>query len=159
MHIGPAVVPQLETCGKRVKRQGFSTVNRYFSTFSARALSGYLVYRFLLGRVNFPFQRWLSFPGLFFGKQGIAQWWERSPPTVARVRIPASTPYACWVCCWFSYFPLSSKTDISKFQFDQDSSRRGTTLWMCYLQILIYLFMFTVPLMRMTDLLNRLFNF
>ena len=33
----------------------------------------------------------------------VAQWWEHSPPTnVARVQIPASTPYVGWVCCWFS---------------------------------------------------------
>ena len=33
----------------------------------------------------------------------MAQWWEHSPPTnVARVQIPASTPYVGWVCCWFS---------------------------------------------------------
>ena len=37
-------------------------------------------------------------------------------------------------------FPLSFKTNISKFQFDQESGRRKTTLWMCYLQIIIYLF-------------------
>ena len=61
----------------------------------------------------------------FFGEQGMAQWWERSPPTnVARVQIPASTPYVGWVCCWFSPllrevflryfgFPLSSKTSNS----------------------------------------------
>ena len=31
-------------------------------------------------------------PTLSFGEQGMAQWWERSPPTsVARVQIPAST--------------------------------------------------------------------
>ena len=39
-----------------------------------------------------------------------------------------------------SGFLLSSKTNISKFQFDQESGRRRTTLWMCYLQIIIYLF-------------------
>ena len=39
-------------------------------------------------------------------------------------------------------FPLSSKTNISKFQFDQESGRRRTTLWMCYLQIIIYLFIY-----------------
>ena len=39
----------------------------------------------------------------------------------------------------FSGFPLSSKTNISKFQFDQESGRRRTTMWMCYLQIVIYL--------------------
>ena len=37
----------------------------------------------------------------------------------------------------FSSFPLSSKTNISKFQFDQESGRRKTTLWICYLQIII----------------------
>ena len=34
----------------------------------------------------------------------------------------------------YSGFPLTSKTNISKFQFDQKSGRRRTTLWMCYLQ-------------------------
>ena len=33
-------------------------------------------------------------------------------------------------------FP-SPKTNISKFQFDQESGRRRTTLWMCYLKIVI----------------------
>ena len=37
-----------------------------------------------------------------------------------------------------SGFPLSSKTNTSKFQFDQESGRRRTTLWICYLQIIIY---------------------
>ena len=37
----------------------------------------------------------------------------------------------------YSSFPLSSK-----FQFDQESGRRRTTLWMCYLQIMIYLFIY-----------------
>ena len=59
-------------------------------------------------------------------------------------------PYVGWVCCWFSPFLLevllrvlrfshSSKTNIFKFQFDQELGRRRTTLWMCYLQIVIYL--------------------
>ena len=86
------------------------------------------------------------------GEQGMAHWWERSPPTkVAQVQILASTPYVGWVCSWFSPllpevfpgysgFPLCSKTNISKFQFDQESGRWRTTLWMCYLQIIIYLF-------------------
>ena len=39
----------------------------------------------------------------------------------------------------YSGFPISSKTHISKFQFDQESGRRRTTLWMCYLQVIIYL--------------------
>ena len=42
----------------------------------------------------------------------------------------------------YSGFSLSSKTNISKFQFDQESGRRRTTLWMCYLQIIIYLFIY-----------------
>ena len=42
----------------------------------------------------------------------------------------------------YSGFPLSSKTNISKFQFDQESGRQRTTMWICYLQIVIYLFLF-----------------
>ena len=43
----------------------------------------------------------------------------------------------------YSGFPLSSKTNIFKFQFDQESGRRRTTMWMCYLLIVIYLFYYT----------------
>ena len=42
----------------------------------------------------------------------------------------------------YSHFPLSSKTNISKFPFDQESGRRRTTLWMCYLQIIICLLIY-----------------
>ena len=60
----------------------------------------------------------------------------------ALVQIPASTPYVGWVCWWFSPllqedffgysgFPLSSKTNISNFQFNQESGRQRTTMWMC----------------------------
>ena len=42
----------------------------------------------------------------------------------------------------YSGFPVSSKTNISKFQFDQESGRRRTTMWMCYLQIVIYFILF-----------------
>ena len=38
----------------------------------------------------------------------------------------------------YSGFPLSSKTNIFKFQFDQESCRRRTTMWMCYLQIVLF---------------------
>ena len=41
-----------------------------------------------------------------------------------------------------SGFLLSSKTNISKFQFNQESGGQRTTLWMCYLQIIIYLFIY-----------------
>ena len=37
----------------------------------------------------------------------------------------------------YSSLSLSSKTNISQFQFDKESSRRRTILWMCYLQIII----------------------
>ena len=42
----------------------------------------------------------------------------------------------------YSGFPLSSKTNISKFLFDQESGRRRTTLWMCYLQVIICLLIY-----------------
>ena len=49
----------------------------------------------------------------------------------------------------YSSFLLSSKTNISKFQFDQESGRRRTTMWMCYLQIVIYfLFLFYLLLYK-----------
>ena len=35
-----------------------------------------------------------------------------------------------------------SKTNIFKVQFNQESGRRRTTLWMCYPQIFIYLFIY-----------------
>ena len=83
-------------------------------------------------------------------EQGMAHWWERSSPTnMVRVQIPGLTPYMYvgWVCCRFSPllrevflysgFPLSSKTNISKFQFDQELGRQRTNLWMWYLQIII----------------------
>ena len=46
----------------------------------------------------------------------VAQWWEHSPPTnVARVQIPASTPYVGWVCCWFS--PLLREVFLRVLRF------------------------------------------
>ena len=94
--------------------------------------------------------------GMFskFGEQGMAQWWERSPPiNVARVQIQCrrhmSVEFAVdsLLCserffAEYSGFPLSSKTNICKFQFDQVSGRRRITLWMCYIQIVIYLYLF-----------------
>ena len=50
----------------------------------------------------------------------------------------------------YSGFPLSSKTNISKYQFHQESGKRRTTLWMCYLQIIIYLFYFIIYLLIIT---------
>ena len=60
------------------------------------------------------------------------QWWKHTPPThVARVQLPESTPYSMWVkfvvdslpcserfLSRYSNFPLSSKPNTSKFQFD-----------------------------------------
>ena len=59
---------------------------------------------------------------------------------MARVPFPALTP--CWgtVCCWFSSllrgffsgysdFPPSTKTNISKFQFDLETVDGRATLW------------------------------
>ena len=43
---------------------------------------------------------WLKSP---FWRAGMAQWWERSPPTnVSQVRFPDLASYVGWVCCWFS---------------------------------------------------------
>ena len=64
---------------------------------------------------------------------GMAEWWERSLLTiVTRVRFPDPVSYVGWVCCWFpsllpgffsfgsSAVPSSTKTNTSKFQFDQE---------------------------------------
>ena len=46
----------------------------------------------------------------------VAQWWEHSPPAnVARVQIPASTPYVGWVYCWFS--PLLREVFLRVLRF------------------------------------------
>ena len=93
-----------------------------------------------------------------FGEQGwrrgarVAQWWEHSPPiNVARVQIPASTPYVSWVCCWFSplfrevFLPVLRFSPLLKNQHFQIPIRPGIRwtknhyMWMCYLQIVIYL--------------------
>ena len=58
----------------------------------------------------------------------------------------------------YSGFPLSSKTNISKFQFDQESGRRKTTLWMCYLQIIIYLFVYFISKLRFSFTVPILFQ-
>ena len=52
--------------------------------------------------------------------------------SLVQVRFPHSASYVGWVCCWFCTllrevylrvlrFPLSSKTNIPKFQFDPDA--------------------------------------
>ena len=89
-------------------------------------------------------------------EQGIAQRWERSPPTsVAWVQIPVSTPYLGRVCGWFS--PLLREVFLQVLRFspspqkstspNSNSTRNQadedwTTMWMCYLQIVIYLFIY-----------------
>ena len=51
-----------------------------------------------------------------------------------------------------SGFPLSPKNQHSKFQFDQESDRRRTTVWMCYLQIIIYLFTLFIEIVLLAGL-------
>ena len=46
---------------------------------------------------------------------------------------PGIEPYVGWVCCWFS--PLLREVFLRVLRF----SSRFSTLWMCYLQIIIYL--------------------
>ena len=55
---------------------------------------------------------------------------------------------------------LSSETNISKFQFDQESGRWRTTLWMCFLQIIIIIIMIIIIIIIIiieTNELNRYF--
>ena len=94
------------------------------------------------------------FSSYFLRGARVAQWWEHSPATnVAQVQIPASNhmwakfvvgslPCSERFFSAYSGFPFSSKINISKFQFDQESGRRRITMWMFHLQIVIYLFIY-----------------
>ena len=80
----------------------FSLYNTYFLTLKAPISS-------------YQFSRAIS---IHFHKeeQGMAQWWEHSPPNnVAWVQIPASTPVVGWVCCWFS--PLLREVFLRVLRF------------------------------------------
>ena len=58
----------------------------------------------------------MPFPIAVSCEARVEQWWVRSPPTyVARVQIPASTPYVGWVCCWFS--PLFREVFLRVLRF------------------------------------------
>ena len=75
----------------------------------------------------------------------------RLPPMWPGVQIPVFAPYLGWVSCWFSplrweffsgyygFFSPQKPTFPHWFQFDQESGKRRTTQWMCYLWIVIYL--------------------
>ena len=57
-----------------------------------------------------------------------------------------------------SVFPSPQKTNTSKFQYDQKSGRRRTTLWMCYPQnhYLFILFIYQMLLLLSTKDTERL---
>ena len=79
-------------------------------------------------------------------------WQVKNSPGVLKMAVTvyerdtaASTPYVGWVWCWLSpllqeviltpcsrFSPLV-KSQHLKFQFDQESGRRRTTKWICYL--------------------------
>ena len=76
----------------------------------------------------------------FLSEQAMAQWWEHSPPTSV-AGFTSLRQRHMWVefvvgsllCserffCGYSSFPVSSKPNIYKFQCDQESDRRRTTL-------------------------------
>ena len=65
-----------------------------------------------------------------------------SNPGVGAILVWVEFVVGSLLCCkrfsfGYSGLPLASKSNISKFQFDQESGRRRTTLWMCYLQFII----------------------
>ena len=86
-------------------------------------------------------------------EQGMAQWWERSPPTsVARLKSRRRCHNVSWVCSerffsGYSAFPLSSKPSISKFQFHQDQVEQeplcrcatSKSLFIYFIEVFIYL--------------------
>ena len=90
------------------------------------------------------------FPSPLFHFLALVSFLARSKPKIPFLGLffaPKLNGNACYAGYRFSCFPLSSKTNISKFQCDQDSGRRGNTLWMCYLQIIIiylYIYLFSL---------------
>ena len=73
----------------------------------------------------------------------VVKWWECSPSTnVARVQIPASTPYVVWVSCCFSPLPREVFLRVLRFspllnnQHVQIPIRPGIIPFKCTLQIL-----------------------
>ena len=54
------------------------------------------------------------------------------------------------------FSPLLKKTNISKFQFDQESGRRRPTLWMCYLHIVFY-FVICFHIVSLFFFINKVF--
>ena len=101
----------------------------------------------------------LKFTTVYRRGAGMVKWWEHSLPmatNVARDRFSDPTLSVGWVCYWFSSllerfffgysgFPLSSKTNFSKFQFDPDFSGLIATLWRCHLNshLILICFAFT----------------
>ena len=54
------------------------------------------------------------YPYLGGGGAGMAQWWERSPPTnVSRIRFPDPSSYVGWVCFWFSFLLRDTIADTA----------------------------------------------
>ena len=93
----------------------------------------------------------------FLGDRSFRQWvvslTSRSLTSyVVPLRSETSTAPVGWLLLVLSFAPRGFsrilrfspllKTNISKFQFDQESGRQRTTWWMCYLQIIIYLFIY-----------------
>ena len=85
-----------------------------------------------VSKCNLSWRSWIS--ALCCSDCVFASWKKKSLLLVLSFAPRGFSPY--------SGFPLSSKTNISKFQFDQESGRRRTTSWMCFLQIIIYLFVY-----------------
>ena len=77
-------------------------------------------------------------------------------------KFPASKPCVGWVCCWFSpllrdvflrvlrFSPLLNNQHFQISKFDQESGRRKTTLWICYLQIIIIIIILLLHLKKRT---------
>ena len=89
-----------------------------------------------LAYVTPKYFKWLYF---CTSVQLLTEWWEQWPLTNIHRRhmwvefVVGCLLYSERFFSGYSSFPLSSKTNICKFQFHQGSGRRRTTRWMCYL--------------------------
>ena len=83
------------------------------------------------------FWRGLISGGNLIGQQG---WWSGESTRLPSMWPGFNSVVGSLLCSErFSGFPLSSKTSLSKFQFDQESGRPRNTKCMCYLPIVFYL--------------------
>ena len=123
-------------------------LSRYVVVIWDWGVKWWLVLSEMLGtKLHFAQSKWWFSDAPFKHFQGllvyfrIESWRTAEGMTILVRTYLCKLPCAQWSCLSCSSCSSTQyKTNISKFQFDQESGGRRTTMWMCYLQIAIYLF-------------------